>query len=143
MLHRLVPPLLACCLLFAPLRAAETKAGPAVAAPDSDVTTYYVGQLSKGLYTGIGMKEERMKTELAHISYINQLAKVGKLLVSGPFTDNGAWQGIYIFKCASLAEAQKLAAADPEVKAGRLKIEIHPWQTVKGYVLDPEFPAPK
>jgi len=141
MSSRLVLALLALCLVCAPLRAAENKS-PAAAA-DSDVTTYYVGLLAKGLYAGIGMKEERMKTEVAHINYINQLAKAGKLLVSGPFTDNGAWQGIYIFKCTSLAEAQKLAAADPEVQAGRLKIEIHPWQTVKGYVLDPEFPMPK
>jgi uncharacterized protein YciI len=143
MLHRLIPPLLACCLLSAPLRAAESKANLAAAAPDPDITTYYVCVLTKGLYEGIGMKEERKKTQAAEIAYINRLAKEGKLLATGPVVDATEWRGIYIFNCATLAEAKALANADPEVKAGRLKVEIHPWMTEKGSVRDPAFPAPR
>lgn len=55
--------------------------------------------------------------------------------------DDGDWRGIFIFKCASLEEARALAATDPAVQTGRLKIEIHPWLTMKGNIRDPEFPA--
>ncbi len=140
--HRLVPVLLALCLALAPLRAAEKKAPPAPA-PDPDVTTYYVCVLSKGLYAGVGLKEERIKTQAAQHAYIDRLAREGKLLVAGPFTDASDWRGLYIFKCASLSEARTLVNADPEVLAGRLKFEIHAWLTAKGSIRDPAFPAAK
>ena len=34
----------------------------------------------------------------------------------------------------------KRFAADKPAGTGRLKIEIHPWMTAKGYIRDPEFP---
>ena len=143
MLHRLGFVLLAVCLLSAPLRAAEAKSRAAAAAPDPDTATYYVCVLTKGLYEGIGMKEERKKTQAAENAYINQLARQGKLLATGPIVDNSEWRGIYVFKCATLAEAKALANADPEVKAGRLKFEIHPWMTEKGSVRDAASAPPK
>src|ERR1019366_1218992 len=100
MLHRLVFALFATCLLSALLRAAETKASPPPAAPDSDTAMYYVCVLTKGLYEGVGMKEERKKTQAAENAYINQLAREGKLLATGPIVDNSDWRGIYVFKCA-------------------------------------------
>ena len=143
MLHRPVFALLAACLLSEPLRAAETKASPAAAAPDPDVATYYVCVLTKGLYEGVGMKEERKKTQAAQNAYINELAREGKLLATGPIVDNSEWRGIYVFKCATLAEAKALANADPEVKAGRLKFEVHAWLTEKGSVRDAALAPPK
>jgi uncharacterized protein YciI len=138
---RLVLALLALCLACAPLQAAEKKA-PA-AAPDSDLTTYYVCLLTKGTFAGIGVKEERVKTQAAQNAYISELAAAGKLLVAGPFADKSEWRGLYIFKCASLAEAQNLALGDPEVRASRLKFELHPWITEKGSIRDPAFPMSK
>jgi uncharacterized protein YciI len=110
---------------------------------DSDLTTYYVCLLTKGAFYGVGLKEERLKTQAAQNAYINELATSGKLLVAGPFNDKSEWQGLYIFKCASMAEAQSLALGDPEIRASRLKFEIHPWITAKGSIHDPEFPAGK
>jgi uncharacterized protein YciI len=140
MFPRLAPVLLALGLALSPLQAAVKKAPPAPA-PDPDVTTYYVCVLTKGLYAGVGLKEERIKTQAAQHAYIDRLAREGKLLVAGPVTDASDWRGLYIFKCASLSEARTLVNADPEVLAGRLRFEIHAWQTAKGSILDPAFPA--
>lgn len=124
-----------------PLHKMKVMVAPPVA--DSDLTTYYVGLLAKGPRAGDGTREEREKTQAEQTAYINRLAQERKLLVAGPIVDRSEWRGIYIFKCASLAEAQVLAADDPEVRAGRLTIEIHPWMTERGSVRDPEFSASK
>lgn len=107
------------------------------------MTTYYFCLLTKGPNAGTGTKEEREKIQAGHLANITRLAGEGKILVAGPFADGGDWRGIFIYKCASLEEAQALAATDPAVQAGRLKAEIHPWMTAKGYIRDPEFPTAK
>ena len=124
--------------------AAEPKA-PATpaAAPSSDLTTYYFGLIVKGPNYAAYGKEDRAKLQALHLANIERLAKLGKLLVAGPFEDNGEWRGIFIFKCGSLAEAQALAASDPEVQTGRLRVEIHPWMTTKGSIHDPDFTPAK
>jgi uncharacterized protein YciI len=135
---RLAPALLALCVALAPLSAQEKKPWLTVP-PDSGLTTYYLGLITKGPNANAGTTEERAKVQAEHQANIRRLADEGKLLVSGPCPDHGALRGIFIFKCDSLEEAQELAASDPEVQAGRLKIEIHPWQTEKGSIRDPEF----
>lgn len=131
-------------LLFAPLAAEEKKSAPIVPKePQYEMTTYYFCLLTKGPNAGTGTKEEREKIMTGHLANITRLANEGKILVAGPFADNGDWRGIFIFKCASLEEAQTLVATDPAVAAGRLKAEIHPWMTAKGYIRDPEFPMAK
>lgn len=124
-------------LSLAVLRAAPTPA----ALPQRPMTTYYFGLLTRGPKSGTGPKEEREKIQAAHMANITRLAVAGKLLVAGPFLDDGNWRGVFIFKCASLEEAQALAASDPAVQAGRLAVEIHPWLTMQGNIRDPEFSA--
>jgi uncharacterized protein YciI len=122
-----------------PIVRAEETAKPASPAPKFEMTTYYFGLLTRGPNAGSGTAEEREKIQAAHLANIVRLHDAGKILVAGPFADNGEWRGIFIYKCASLQEARDLAASDPAVQAGRLKIEIHPWMTAKGYIRDPEF----
>ncbi len=62
-----------------------------------------------------------------HMANINRLAEEGKLIVAGPFEDNGELRGIFIFNVTSMEEAKTLTESDPAVQSGRLIMELHPW----------------
>ncbi|MCC6582676.1 MAG: hypothetical protein IT271_03145 [Chitinophagales bacterium] len=68
----------------------------------------------------------------AHLENIGRLANAGKIIVAGPFGDDGNWRGIFIFDAASKEEVEQLLQTDPAVFAGRLAYEIHPWWTQTG-----------
>jgi uncharacterized protein YciI len=69
-----------------------------------------------------------------HMDNLGNMAKKGKLLVAGPFGDDGDWRGIFILDCATKEEAEALVKADPAVQAGRLGYEIRPWWTMTNAV---------
>ena len=71
--------------------------------------------------------EEAMELQKAHLANIHRLADEGKLLLAGPFVDDGDLRGIYIFDVTTVDEARELTATDPAIKAGRLAMELHPW----------------
>jgi len=50
----------------------------------------------------------------------------------GPFGDDGEIRGIVVCNTPTQKEADSLANLDPMVKAGRLKVEVHPWRSEKG-----------
>jgi uncharacterized protein YciI len=58
---------------------------------------------------------------------IGRMADMGKLILAGPFMDNGEVRGIYVFNVATVEEARELTASDPAIQAGRLVMELHPW----------------
>ncbi|MFA7380828.1 MAG: YciI family protein [Bacteroidia bacterium] len=63
----------------------------------------------------------------AHMKNIGRMADMGKLILAGPFMDNGEVRGIYVFNVATVEEARELTASDPAIQAGRLVMELHPW----------------
>lgn len=67
------------------------------------------------------------KIQEGHMANIGRLAKEGKLILAGPFMDNGDIRGIYVFNTDSLDEAKQWTATDPAIQAGRLEMELHPW----------------
>jgi len=63
----------------------------------------------------------------AHLKNITRLAEEGKLVLAGPFMDDGDIRGIYIFDAKSIEEAKMLTESDPAIKAGRLEMDLRPW----------------
>jgi uncharacterized protein len=71
--------------------------------------------------------EEAQQLQAAHRANINRLAAEGKLVLAGPFGDDGPLRGIYIFDVPTVAEAEALTRTDPAIQAGQLAMELHPW----------------
>jgi len=96
----------------------------------------YLGFLKRGpnRKEGDGKTPEVQELQKAHIANINRLAETKKLVVAGPFGDNGDYRGIFVFRVGSLKEAQDLAATDPMIKIDRLRLELHPWSVPTGVI---------
>lgn len=75
------------------------------------------------------------KIQEGHMANIRRLAEEGKLIVAGPFLDDGNLRGIFIFDVPTMEDAKALCETDPAIKSGRLSYEIHPWMTQKGVCL--------
>ena len=72
------------------------------------------------------------KIQEYHMASITKLAAANKLIVAGPFGDEGNWKGIFIFNCKDEKEVESLLINDPAISSGRLAYEIHPWYTEPG-----------
>jgi uncharacterized protein YciI len=123
-------------LCAAALAAAATLAMfvPAVSAagPDEyEMAAYQVAFYRKGPAWTPSTTPEHQKLQAEHLAHIGKMADTGKLIIAGPFTDNGDLRGMLIFRIESPEEAKALAEQDPAVKAGRLVLEWHPWFAAK------------
>lgn len=96
------------------------------------MTTAYIAFLSRGAKWTPEKTPQTEELQKAHMANIHRLAETKKLVVAGPFGDDGRLRGIFVFKVGSLDEAKELAATDPSVQAGRLSIEVHPWLVPEG-----------
>ena len=96
----------------------------------------YFGFLKKGpnRKEGDGDTPEIKKLQEDHIANIVRLADMKKMVMAGPFGDDGELRGIFVFRVASMKEAQDLAATDPMIKIDRLKIDLHPWHVPVGVI---------
>ena len=63
----------------------------------------------------------------AHLDNITRLADEGKIALAGPFLDDWATRGIFIYNVKTIEEAEALFATDPATKAGRIVAEYHLW----------------
>jgi uncharacterized protein YciI len=98
------------------------------------MSTVYLVFLKKGpnRKEGDDKNPEIQELQRQHIANIERLAAEHKLVVAGPFGDDGELRGIFVFRVDSLKEAQDLCASDPMVKIHRLRVEVHPWQVPEG-----------
>lgn len=102
------------------------------AATPIKMTTAYLGFLSRGAKWTPEKTPQTEELQKAHMANIHKLAETKKLVVAGPFGDNGQLRGIFVFRVDSLDEAKQLAATDPSVQAGRLAIDMHQWLVPEG-----------
>ncbi|MEY2493091.1 MAG: uncharacterized protein QOH24_2042, partial [Verrucomicrobiota bacterium] len=89
-----------------------------------ELASYYFVLLTRGPQWTAEKTPATEKIQTAHLANITKLHDAGKLVLAGPFTDNGNWRGIFIFKTSSLEETKSLVENDPAVQAGRLTYEI-------------------
>ena len=102
-----------------------------------EMTTYYVGFLYRGPNWTPEETAETRRLQEAHMANIVKMGAQGKLVIAGPFADNGDLRGLYVFRAASAEEAKALVESDPLVQAGRLRFELHPWYAAKNITVTP------
>ncbi|MAT40120.1 MAG: hypothetical protein CL946_11010 [Ectothiorhodospiraceae bacterium] len=100
----------------------------------SKMKVYYMGFLKRGPERSQD-STEAMKIQKQHLLHMQRLHKEGKLVMAGPFMDDGDIRGIVVYDVESLEEAVRLTEQDPAVKAGRLTVEVHPWWAERGSTL--------
>ena len=100
------------------------------------IESVYLGILKKGLNRkeGDAGTPEVQQLQKGHIANIERLARLGKLVVAGPFGDDGELRGIFVFRVSSMKEAEELAATDPMIKIDRLRLELHEWKVPAGVI---------
>lgn len=96
-----------------------------------EMKQYFFVMLKKGPNRGQD-SVTTMKLQEGHMANIGRMAKEGKLVIAGPFGDNGDWRGIFIFDMKTMDEVKKEVDQDPAIQAGRLSYEIHPWWSERG-----------
>jgi uncharacterized protein YciI len=91
----------------------------------------YFGFLKAGPNRGQDA-ETAKRLQAEHLKYMDGQSSEGKLIVAGPFMVDSPRRGVVVYRVATIEEATERAEADPAVKAGRLVVELHPWQVPKG-----------
>jgi len=92
---------------------------------------YYMVFLKSGA-TRSQDSTEAAELQKKHMEHLSWLSEEGYTSLTGPMGDDGDLRGIVVFNTATQKEADSLANLDPMVKAGRLKVEVHPWWVAKG-----------
>jgi uncharacterized protein YciI len=72
-------------------------------------------------------RQRARELQAAHLANIRRMAEQGRLVLAGPFMDDGDIRGIYVFATDDVEQAREWTETDPAVQAGSLVMELHPW----------------
>jgi hypothetical protein len=75
------------------------------------------------------------------IGQMDAMAKAGKLAIAGPVLEGSDLAWVFVFD-ADAEETDALTAANPAVKAGKMRAERHPWMVPDG-VIPAGFQVPR
>jgi uncharacterized protein YciI len=95
-------------------------------ADDYGMKKYVMAFLKKGPSRDLD-SAEAASLQIAHLNNIRKMAEQGKLVLAGPFFDEGDIRGIYIFNVENIREAEELTQTDPAIQAGSLVMELREW----------------
>ena len=78
-------------------------------------------------------KEQGDQIQAAHTANIHAMAERGVLVAAGPFEDTPpVISGVFFFATSSIAEARRIAAADPNVAEHRNTVQVLAWRGPTG-----------
>jgi uncharacterized protein len=92
----------------------------------------FLGLFTIGDNQATATTSETQQLQLGHLWHLRKLMDAGKIVAAGPVSNNSDIRGIMVLQTETLQEARAIANQDPMVKAGRLKVELHPWWVSKG-----------
>ena len=104
----------------------NTSSAEEYGADEYGMKKYVIAFLKEGPNRDIP-KEKASELQIAHLKNIERLAEEKKLVVAGPFLDDGDLKGIYIFNVSSIEEAKHLTNTDPAIQSGSLVMELKEW----------------
>ena len=90
-------------------------------ADDYGMKPYVIAFLERGEANGL-TEQEAAELQQAHMENIGKMAEAGKLVLAGPFLDDGPLRGIYIFDVATVEEAEELVGQRGSSLRGDLRI---------------------
>lgn len=132
----LLLPFLAACQVPPKTVKAESKSADE-AEVEMTMQQYWFGMIYRGPnYFDEVSAEDSQALQAAHLARIKELAASGEMALAGPFQDEREMEdpfiGLFLYDVKTREEAEALAASDPAVASGRLRVEIIPWYGVSG-----------
>ena len=94
--------------------------------------TCYLGLLRRPENAPVYSEARLEEIQAGHMANIQRMAQEGALVTAGPMTDDGLLRGVLVFRSGDPERIREMVARDPAIEAGRLWMELYPWNVPKG-----------